>query len=77
VTEKKFELLDINISDTSEAPRARDIYYYCLGCGEQIPSQPDDSIGCRCDNMFIDVGYSRLFVRDLALFKLAKCRSVK
>lgn len=59
----KFEILweDMAPRDVSP-PRACDLWYQCLDCGESIPSQPADSTQCRCGNVHIDVGYIRLGV---------------
>ncbi len=68
MTEQREVLLD-KVTDASKAPEGRDIRYKCLNCGESIPSQPDDNVGCRCGNVFIDIDYFRLVVKDYELFQ--------
>lgn len=63
------EILLGKISDTSEAPKGRDIYYRCLRCGDVIPSQPKDNVGCRCRNIYIDVDWFRLVVENYEQFQ--------
>ena len=67
-----YEVLHLQITDTSQAPRAPDIYYRCAKCGEAIASQPDDSVGCRCGNFCIDVDYHRLAVDDFLSFQVVR-----
>ena len=52
------------LRDGRDVPRAKDIFLRCGKCGEIIPSQPKDSMGCKCGNVFIDVDYLRLAVED-------------
>jgi len=52
------------IHDERDVLRAKNIFFRCRKCGEMIPSQPDDSVGCKCGNIFIDVDYLRLVVKD-------------
>jgi len=68
VTDQREVLLG-KVSNASEAPKGRDIYYKCLRCGEVIPSQPDDNVGCKCGNVFIDIDYFRLVVEDYNQFQ--------
>ncbi len=63
------EVLLEKVSDANEAPKGRDIYYKCLRCGDVIPSQPDDNVGCKCGNVFIDIDYFRLVVEDYKNFQ--------
>jgi hypothetical protein len=72
MTKPKFQAVINEIRDTSQVPRAPDLHYQCLKCGKTVPSQPDDSIGCDCDNIFIDVDHHRLSVRDFKLFQLLR-----
>ena len=60
-----FEVVSTQLRDTADAPKGSDIYYQCARCGAIIPSRPRDSIGCECDNLFIDVDYHRLSVRRM------------
>lgn len=53
-------------------PVAKDLYYRCTTCGDLIPSQPEDSIGCQCGNLFIDIDYARISVKrdkDIELYR--------
>jgi hypothetical protein len=45
-------------------PFAKDIYYECLICGDVIPSTPDDSLSCKCDNVIIDAPQGRMNTAD-------------
>lgn len=60
------------IHDERNVPRAKDIFLRCGKCGEMIPSQPEDSIGCKCGNIFIDVDYLRLVVEELKELSLMR-----
>lgn len=53
-------------------PVGINLCYHCKSCGEIISSQPTDSMGCKCRNIFIDVDYGRVSVkrdRDIELFE--------
>jgi hypothetical protein len=63
------EVLLRKISDTSEAPKGRDVYYRCLRCGDMVPSQPKENVGCKCGNVFIDIDYVRLVVENFQEFQ--------
>jgi len=52
------------ISDTSEAPIDKHIFYKCKKCDEIIPSIPKNSIGCKCGNIEIDKDMHRLWVGE-------------
>jgi hypothetical protein len=67
-----YMLLKSGCLDTSEAPKDKEIYYRCLECGDIIVSIPRDNIGCPCGNIFIDVDYFRLAVRNLSKFEVVK-----
>lgn len=43
-------------------PTGPTLYYRCKLCGVTIASQPIDSVGCRCRNIFIDIDYGRVSV---------------
>lgn len=60
------------ICNERDVPRAKDIFLRCGKCGEAIPSQPEDSVGCKCGNIFIDVDYLRLAVEDLKELSLMR-----
>lgn len=62
----------INFDPRLGFPVGEDFYYRCKSCGEIIPSQPADSLGCKCNNIFIDVDYARVSVkreRDVELLE--------
>lgn len=46
------------------------IFYECLRCGDVLPSQPEDGLGCSCRNIFIDVDAGRISVKDDSLLKI-------
>lgn len=53
-------------------PVARNLFYRCKSCGETIPSQPNECMGCSCGNIFIDVDYARISIKrnsDIQLLK--------
>lgn len=53
-------------------PVSSDLFYRCKFCSEVIPSQPSDSTGCKCGNIFIDIDYARVSVKndnDIELMK--------
>jgi hypothetical protein len=60
------------IRDTSEAIRGKDIIYRCKQCRDVISSVPIESVGCRCGNIFIDVDYHKLAVRECADFQILR-----
>lgn len=70
----KYDIVVKNIKDTSEAPKDNDLFYRCRNCGGIIPSIPKDNIGCECGNIFIDIEYWRLAIRDYSLFEVVKRR---
>ncbi len=51
-------------------PTGSDMFYECQLCGISIPSFPKDSIGCKCRNIFIDVDYGRVSVKDDKSFRV-------
>lgn len=44
-------------------PIGKNLSYRCKTCGIVVPSQPADSMGCKCRNIFIDVDYARVSVK--------------
>jgi len=60
------------VRDTDEAPKGKDIFYRCLRCGDVVPSQPTDNVGCSCGNVFIDIDAFRLLVDDFSQFEAVK-----
>ncbi len=69
---EKFEKLSVTVRDESEAPKGSDIFYRCQLCSCAISSQPNDNVGCKCGNIFIDVDYFRLVVRDFSAFEVVR-----
>ncbi len=67
-----YQVIAENISDSSQAPKGEHIFYKCTKCGGIISSQPADSVGCSCDNVFIDTDYFRLDVKDFTKFQAVK-----
>ena len=57
-------------------PVGDNLYYECMACGDIIPSLPQRSRGCRCDNVFIDVGYARVCIKDHDQVKLFATEAV-
>ena len=51
-------------------PAGKKLYYECLKCGDVIPSMPDDDIHCKCRNIMVDIGFSRLTIQDHSQAKL-------
>jgi len=69
-----YEVIAYDISDTSQAPKGKDVYYKCTLCGDIIPSQPNDNIGCKCGNIFIDIDYFKLAIKDYSKFQAVRKR---
>jgi hypothetical protein len=69
---KKLERVEGTFTDTAQVPRGTDLFYRCLGCDGTIPAQPRESVGCSCGNVFIDVDYHRLVVREFERFAVLK-----
>lgn len=68
----KFEVLEGTFRDTAQVPRGRELHYRCLKCGGSISSQPKESGGCACGNVFIDLEYHRLVVGDFGCFQVLR-----
>ena len=64
----KYEVVQDRVSDTAQAMKGRDIYYKCEACDGIVPSQPKDNIGCSCGNVFVDIDYFRLSIKDYDKF---------
>ena len=50
-------------------PAGESGFYECTECNSILPSRPDDGRGCECGNIFVDVAYGRLAVRDNSKIK--------
>ncbi len=70
--EAKYEVIKRGIADTSEAPKGKGVFYRGTECGELVSSVPKENVGCRCGNIFIDIDYFRLAVRDDSKFEAVK-----
>jgi ribosomal protein S27E len=64
----QYEVVQDRVSDTSQAMKGRDIYYKCETCEGVVHSQPMDNIGCDCGNVFVDIDYFRLSIKDYDKF---------
>ena len=67
-----YQVLMTGLRDTHDAPRDRDIFYRCRLCDGMIPSIPKDNVGCKCGNVFIDIDYFRLAVKDKTQFEAVR-----
>ncbi len=72
MNEDVFVVIGSNYSDTACVPKGENIWYKCLNCGEMIPSVPEDNLGCKCGNVFIDKDCWRLIVSDFRKLKVLK-----
>ena len=70
--ELRYEIIPMKITDTSQVPKGKDIYYKCEICGCILPSLPKDNIGCRCGNIFIDIDVFRLAVKDYSKMQVLR-----
>ncbi len=68
----KYEVVQDRVSDTSQAMKGRDIYYKCEACDGILPSQPKDNVGCSCGNVFVDIDYFRLSIKDYDKFMVLR-----
>jgi hypothetical protein len=69
---EKYEIISEGIDDTSHATRGKNVFYKCMLCKTIIPSLPDDNIGCDCGNVFIDIDYFRLAVKDYSKIQILR-----
>jgi hypothetical protein len=56
-------------------PTGKDLFYECLKCGDVIPSMPDDDIYCKCRNIMLDVGFSRMKIFDHSKVRLFRLKN--
>ena len=68
----KYDVIADNIKDTSEVPKDKDLFYRCKSCGGMIPSIPKDNVGCECGNIFIDIDFWRLAIKDYLSFEVLR-----
>ena len=74
MSETSYEVIAARLTDTSQAPKGRDVYYRCTRCGDVVASQPRDNVGCTCGNVFVDIDSFRLAVSDLSAFEAVRLR---
>jgi hypothetical protein len=72
--QREFERLPLQVTDSSQAPKGKDIFYRCLTCDFQMPSSPKESCVCTCRNIGIDKDWNRLVVRDFTAFAVLKMK---
>ena len=72
MTSETWEIVRSDVRDTADAPRGKDLYYRCTLCNVDVPSQPRDNVGCKCGNIFLDIDYFRMFVRDFDSFLVVR-----
>jgi hypothetical protein len=53
-------------------PSGSDSYYECQKCFDILYSGTIENIGCKCDNIFIDVSSARFCIEDDTKIKLMK-----
>ena len=53
----------VNFDPKKGYPVGPNLSYRCKSCGEIIESQPAQSMGCKCQNIFIDMDYARVSVK--------------
>ncbi len=70
----EYEVIASGFERTADIPKDDDILYRCTNCGSAIPSVPDDNIGCKCGNVFIDKDYWRLIVVDLTKLEAVRAK---
>jgi rRNA maturation endonuclease Nob1 len=67
-----YELVSNKMKNTQDVPKDKNLYYRCSACKSIIPSLPKDNVGCQCGNIFIDIDYWRLSVKDFSLFEVLR-----
>lgn len=72
MTRTHFKIIKKGLTDTSQAPRGKNVFYHCAICDVYVPSQPEDSVNCKCGNIGIDTEYIRLVVNDFANFTVVE-----
>jgi hypothetical protein len=60
----------IKIRPGKGLPAGDTLYYECLICGDVVPSLPSDDTNCKCRNIMIDVGFSRMVIDNLEQARL-------
>jgi hypothetical protein len=54
----------LTLDHSAGYPVDESLFYECVKCGTVLPSKPPDNIGCVCDNVFIDVDWGRINIKD-------------
>ena len=67
-----YETVSKNFTNTRQVPKGDDLYYRCTNCSVVIPSIPDNNIACKCGNVYIDIDYFRLSIKDYTKFEVVK-----
>jgi len=70
LTTKKRSYVDFD--QTIGYPGSKSLYFECGLCGDYIPSQPKESVSCKCMNILIDVDAGRVSVKKEKLIKVFK-----
>jgi len=70
MTTDEYRIMQDGISASTRAMKGKNIYYKCTKCGDIIPSHPRDNMGCKCDNVFIDIDCFRLVVKEYSHFQV-------
>ena len=65
-TKRKYRPLD----PSKGYPFGDNLFYECLKCSEVVASAPPESTHCRCGNIMIDVGFSRMVIEDHSQVRL-------
>jgi hypothetical protein len=55
-------------------PTGKYLFYECGICGDVIPSRPEHSVTCSCNNLAIDADAGRLSCKDQSKLRLFKLR---
>ena len=54
--------VEVRFDFRSGYPAGPNLVYECLRCGDFVPSKPASNIGCKCDNIFVDIDAGRFSV---------------
>jgi len=60
----KYEVLQVEITNTKDVPRDKTIFYGCKKCGGIVSSVPKDNVCCECGNICIDKDMNRLWIGE-------------
>lgn len=53
-------------------PANHDLFIECLNCGDLTPTLPNENIGCKCLNVFIDVESGRVSIKQEKKIRLVR-----